>query len=441
MPPSIVTVSELNRLAREVLETGIPLLWVAGEVSNLTRASSGHLYFSLKDAGAQVRCVMFRSRAQLLPWQLANGQEVEVRALVSLYEPRGDFQLGVEAMRRAGLGRLYEALARLQQRLGDEGLFAAERKRPLPRYPRTIAIVSSPQAAALQDVLAAFRRRAPHVRLQLFPTPVQGDGAAQSIASALAAAGGSDAEVILLVRGGGSIEDLWAFNEEPVARALAACGRPTISGVGHETDSTIADFVADVRAPTPTAAAELATAGWFAAGAELRRLEDRLGHSAARLISRLQQRLDDSARRLVHPASRLTRHRERLDLLGRRLQLATGGRVRDAGTQTLRMRARLRGVAPRPDVLRSRLDIAAHRLRQATRAVLDGAARRLAAPAAALPQLSPEAPLARGYAIVRDADGRIVRAANAIAPGETVRLQLGSGEALARVEKSIPATS
>ncbi|MBI4757184.1 MAG: exodeoxyribonuclease VII large subunit, partial [Betaproteobacteria bacterium] len=276
-PDVVLSVAELNRAARQVLERGFPLLWVAGEVSNLARAASGHVYFSLKDAAAQVRCVMFRHRAQLLPWRLDNGARVEARALVTLYEPRGDFQLTVEALRHAGLGALYEAFARLRERLGAEGLFDEAGKRPLPALPRTVGVVSSLQAAALQDVLAALRRRCPHVAVVIYPVPVQGADAARQMAARLLEAGTrGECEVLILARGGGSIEDLWAFNEEAVARALRTCLLPVVCGVGHETDVTIADLASDRRAATPTAAAELVSAGWMEVAAHLPQLSRRL---------------------------------------------------------------------------------------------------------------------------------------------------------------------
>lgn len=435
--PSIVSVSELNRLTRNLLEREIPLLWVAGEISNLTRAASGHIYFSLKDESAQVRCVMFRSRAQLVPWQLANGQQVEARALVSLYEPRGDFQLGIEALRRAGLGRLYETFARLRQQLEAEGLFATERKRSLPRYPRAIAIVSSPQAAALQDVLAAFRRRAPHVELVLYPTPVQGDGAAAQIAAAIGEAGATGhCDLLLLVRGGGSIEDLWSFNEEIVARALAACPLPTISGVGHETDVTIADLVADLRAATPTAAAEIASQDWAAAAARLDELGRRLPTACGRLMDRLRQRLDHLARRLIHPATRLAQHRDRLELLDSRLLSAVLRRKQSAEQSLLRLQNRLERAAPRLDAHRSQIDMLAHRLRRASMMQMEMAAGRLQRAATALAHLNPEATVARGYAIVRDQHGVIVSNAGTLSIGQAVTLQLAVGHAGARIENA-----
>ncbi|MFP5403699.1 MAG: exodeoxyribonuclease VII large subunit [Gammaproteobacteria bacterium] len=244
----VLTVSELNRMARRALESQLPLLWVEGEVSNFTRAASGHWYFSLKDANAQVRCVMFRGRNQFADFTPANGDHVEVRALPSLYEARGDFQLGAEQIRRAGAGRLYEAFLKLKARLDAEGLFDPAKKRALPRFPRTLGIVTSPQAAALHDVLTALSRRMPGLPVILYPTPVQGAGAGAQIAAAIRTAGArAECDVLLVCRGGGSLEDLWAFNDEAVARAIAMSPMPVVSGVGHETDFTIADFAADLR--------------------------------------------------------------------------------------------------------------------------------------------------------------------------------------------------
>lgn len=420
-----------------LLERELPLLWVAGEVSNLTRAASGHVYFSLKDETAQVRCVMFRSRAQLVPWQLANGQQVEARALVSIYEARGDFQLGIETLRKAGLGRLYEAFAKLKQQLDNEGLFAPEHKQTLPRFPRSIAIVSSPQAAALQDVLAAFHRRAPHLKLTLYPTPVQGDGAATRIAAAIdQAAGDGRNDLLLLVRGGGSIEDLWAFNEEVVARALYRCAIPVITGIGHETDTSIADFVADLRAATPTAAAEIATQAWDAAAATLSELSERLQRGMERQLGRLQQKIDGYAHRLIHPAARLAQHRDRLDLLSNRLHAAVQRRQQNAHHSLLRLQTRLVRAQPRLDPQRRRLELLSNRLQHATDSRLTSLTQRLQHAAAALEHLSPDATVARGYAIVRDLHGALVLSAGQLSPGDSIAIQLAAGRLGARVENT-----
>lgn len=416
LTPEILTVAELNRAARRLLEQQFPLLWVAGEISNLTRAASGHVYFSLKDAQAQVRCVMFRSRAQLLPWQLDNGQQVEVQALVTLYEARGDFQLNVEGMRRAGIGRLYELFLKLREKLAGEGLFAPERKREIPRYPRRVGIVTSPQAAALRDVIAAFRRRAPHVELIIYPTLVQGAEAPAAIVAALNAAHArNECELLLVVRGGGSIEDLWAFNDEAVARALAAhrdSPAPTIAGVGHETDTTIADYVADRRAATPTAAAELASAGWFEAAAEIDALDAALCAAMQSALETRMQALDRLALRLVHPAQRLAATRQRLALLAHRLQAAMQQRT----TQ------------------QPRLDRLGHRLRQAMAAQCARRHQQLSRCQGALAALSPLATLERGYSIVRGPDGAIVRDAAQLATGDDLQLQFARGKVGARVK-------
>lgn len=434
---TVISVSELNRQARQMLERKFPLQWIAGEISNLTRAASGHIYFTLKDEGAQARCVMFRSRAQTLPWRLENGQQVEARALVSLYEARGDFQLNVEALRRAGLGRLFEAFARLKEKLDTEGLFSPERKRPLPRFPRHIGIVSSPQAAALRDVLAALRRRAPNVHAILYPTPVQGEGAASSIAAAIATADRRDeCELLLLVRGGGSIEDLWAFNEEPVARAIAACSRPLVCGVGHETDLTIADLVADLRAATPTAAAELATQGWFDAGAEINALQHALHNAIADRIARAQQGLDHLALRLIHPAQRLARGREQLALLSSRLGAALARETRRHRERIDRNALRLGRNIPRTEHRRGRLALLDQRLAAAIQRQTEQRRNTLAALHAALAHLNPQATLARGFAIVRDAAGRVVSDAATLRNGDAASIDLAHGHAHVRVVDS-----
>lgn len=434
----VVSVGELNRLARRCLEREFPLLWVAGEISNLSRAASGHVYFSLKDRDAQVRCVMFRARAQSIPWRLENGQQVEAHALVSLYEARGDFQLNIEALRRAGLGRLFEAFARLKAALEAEGLFAAERKRALPRYPRRIGIVSSPGAAALGDVLACLGRRAPHLGAIIYPTLVQGDRAADEIANAITVAGErKECDVVLLVRGGGSIEDLWAFNEETVARAIAASPLPIICGVGHETDTSIADFVADLRAATPTAAAELATQAWHEAIRETSGFRARLFRAMQYRIAREQQGLDQLSMRLIHPATRLAQAGDRLARLGSRLKASIiqglhlrRDRVNRAALALGRRAPRIEAGRGHIKLLEQRLD-AALRKQQGTRQhALDNLA-------AALAHLNPQATLGRGFAIVRDARGQLVSDAARLRRGDTVSLYLARGEAQASILDSI----
>ena len=303
---TILSVSALNRSVRDLLEHRLPLAWVAGEISNFLQARSGHLYFSLKDSAAQVRCVMFRSRGMLLDWEPRDGMQVEVRALVTLYEARGDFQLNVEYMRPAGLGALYEAFLRLRDKLEREGLFDPLTKRPLPAYPRAIGVVTSKAAAALRDVLTTLRRRNPAIPVIVYPTAVQGEAAPAEIVAALVAAGRrAECDVLILCRGGGSIEDLRAFNDERVARAVRASPIPVVVGVGHETDFTIADFAADVRAPTPTAAAELASPPRDELLVRIGILARRLRRCVERDLETRMQALDHLSRRLIHPGRRL----------------------------------------------------------------------------------------------------------------------------------------
>ncbi|MDP1957576.1 MAG: exodeoxyribonuclease VII large subunit, partial [Rhodocyclaceae bacterium] len=441
MPADILTVTELNRQARLLLEQRFPLLWVSGEISNLTRAASGHVYFSLKDSQSQVRCVMFRSRAQILPWQLENGQQVEAQALVTLYEARGDFQLNVEGMRRSGVGRLYELFVRLREKLADEGLFDAARKRELPRFPRRIGIVTSPQAAALQDVIATLARRAPHVELIVYPTLVQGAAAPAAIVAALqTAARRNECDVLLIVRGGGSIEDLWAFNDEAVARAIVAQSAahyatppaPTICGIGHETDITIADYVPDRRAASPTAAAELASAGWFAAAHELAGLAKSLRHAVQLQIESRMQAVDRLALRLLHPAKRLAANRQRLELLARRMH--TAGRLTAQREVLTDLQLRLARARPALQPAHQRLDRLAGRLRQAMQGLTAVRRDRLTHCNSALAALSPAATLLRGYSITQDAAGRVVRDAAQLAAGDTLQLQFAVGGATAVVD-------
>ncbi|MDP2821434.1 MAG: exodeoxyribonuclease VII large subunit [Sulfuritalea sp.] len=436
-PVTVVSISELNRLARQSLEREFPLLWVAGEISNLTRAASGHVYFSLKDEAAQARCVMFRSRAQSIPWKLENGLQVEARALVSLYEPRGDFQLNIETLRRAGLGRLFEAFARLKARLEADGLFAAGRKRPLPRFPQRIGIISSPRAAALRDVLVALKRRAPHLTAILYPTLVQGDSAAGEIAKAIAVAGQrNECDLLLIVRGGGSIEDLWAFNEEAVARAIVASPLPTISGVGHETDTTIADYVADLRAATPTAAAELATQGWHEAADEIADLGTALTRAMQYRIARQQQGLDHLALRLIHPATRLAQARDRLALLGSQLDASLARGLRRHRERLNRGALALGRSIPRTERRSGQLGLLAQRLRAALREQQQNRLNALGNIATALTHLNPQATLARGFSIVRDGSGRLVTDVASLHPGQTVSLHLARGEAEASIVRT-----
>lgn len=426
----VMTVSQLNQAVSRLLERSFPLTWVAGELSNVTRAASGHWYFTLKDAGAQVRAVMFRGRAHYVDFNPREGDKVEVRATVGLYAARGDFQLNVESMRRAGVGNLYEAFLRLKSALAAEGLFDAERKRALPDFPRTIGIVTSPQAAALRDVLTALRRRAPHIAIVLYPTPVQGDGAAEKIALAIrSAARRGECDLLLLCRGGGSLEDLWSFNDEAVARAIADCDIPVISGVGHETDVTIADFVADLRAPTPTAAAELAAKPrdeWFA---ELGQHADDLTEALRRQLDERAQTLDWLAHRLQSPATAIRHHRWRLATWRSRLQHATTTPLTTARFRLAQARQRLAHALPDTRLAYSRLQGSATRLTAAFASQFRAHRHELTSRQATLDVLAPQRTLERGYAILRDEQGSIIRQTGQIHPPQRLLVILAEGSA------------
>jgi len=434
--PEVLPVSVLNRLSREVLERSFSLLWVSGEISNLTHAASGHVYFSLKDETAQVRCVMFRNRAQLLPFRLHEGLHVEARALVTLYEARGDFQLNVEALRHAGIGALYEAYARLREKLDKEGLFDAARKRALPIYPRRIGIVTSLQAAALRDVLAALHRRSPQVPVVIYPVPVQGEGAAEKIATAIRLAGTrAECNTLIVTRGGGSIEDLWAFNEEVVARAIATSSIPVIVGVGHETDVTIADFAADHRAATPTAAAELASAGYVDARTVLRQLGAALRETMRRRIETRMQRLDLLSRSLLHPGERMARIGAELAHARSRLNAAL--RLRLAGERNALQNAGLRLTACRPDFKQRQRTLVQLKtqLASAMTATLRHGSTTLNAVTNNLAHLNPASVLGRGYSITRNARGDIVRNSEQLTADETISIAFAQGWAHAQITK------
>ena len=431
----VLSISSLNRLVRDCLESAFPLTWVGGEISNLTYAASGHVYFSLKDSSAQVRCVMWRNRAQLLGWRLENGQKVEARALVSFYEPRGEFQLNIEAVRKSGQGDLFERFLRLKEKLENEGIFAVDRKKGLPAFPRHLAIVSSLQAAALRDVLTTLQRRAPYLRLTIFPAPVQGDGAGAKVAEALTQASVSQCDAIILCRGGGSIEDLWAFNEECVARAIRASAIPVICGVGHETDFTIADFAADLRAPTPTAAAELAAPDRDTLLGALDQLDSKLRRRFDRAIEDRQQRIDWLAARLVHPTERIRQRQEESQQLGQRLRRALQARIDQAGLRITALGQRQAGARPRPEKLNASLDHLHFRLSSHSQWEISQHAGKLKSLSRSLIQLDPHAVLARGYAIAIGTDGRAIRDAAKLNRGDSLQLSFARGSASATINQ------
>lgn len=412
----VLSVAALNRAARTLIEGGFGVVWVEGEISNFSRPASGHWYFTLKDREAQLRCTMWRPRNVLLRFAPRDGQLVQARGRVSLYEARGEFQLVVEHMEDAGAGALQRAYEELRVRLGAEGLFAAERKRALPAAPACIGVITSPTGAALRDILHVLAQRFPAAAVIVYPVPVQGAAAAPAIAAALdVASERAECDVLILARGGGSLEDLWAFNDERVARAIVHCQLPVVSGVGHETDVTIADFAADVRAPTPTAAAQLAVP-------DRRVWLQRLALLAQRFGSAMRRKLADDAAQLraryerlqrAHPGSRLAQHAQRLDELELRLRRALQARLQFAATP----------LAP----LRARLDAAWSRLAATALTRVELAAR-------ALHAVSPLATMERGFAVVVRAEGGTLVRQLADAPvGSTVEAHLADGVLVAQV--------
>jgi len=432
--PPVLSVTALNQQVARLLERTFPLVWIGGEISNFTRASSGHWYFTLKDDAAQVRAVMFRSRAQYAGFIPREGDKVEVRALVTLYGARGDYQVNVEAIRRAGVGPLYEAFLRLKEKLSSQGLFDQERKRALPLFTRSIGIVTSPQAAALRDVLTALKRRAPHVNVVLYPAPVQGQFAADKIAEAIMTASRrAEVDVLLVVRGGGSIEDLWSFNEECVARAIAACAIPVISGVGHETDVTIADFAADMRAATPTAAAELAATAredWMASlsadALDLRR-------AMWRQLSEANQGLDNLSRRLLSPTAQIAHQRLKLRAMAASLTHALRVPINRGGVTLAQLQQRW--ARHRPDLRTLRAQIMSEQ-RHLNASVCSQVKQRrdaLTALAAQLELLNPQRTLERGYAIVSNAQGQALRSPGQIKARTALTVRLAEGSAEVRV--------
>ncbi|GGY02456.1 exodeoxyribonuclease VII large subunit [Paludibacterium paludis] len=424
----VISVATLNRMARQLLEGGLPPTWISGEVSNLTLAASGHAYFSLKDGGAQIRCVMFRHRLSQAGFRPAEGMQLELRGTVTLYEARGDYQITVDTMRQAGLGRLYEAFEQLKARLAEQGLFDSAAKRPLPAHPRAIGVVTSPAAAALRDVITTLRRRMPSIPVILYPTPVQGEGAAQQVAAAIRLASErAETDVLIVCRGGGSIEDLWAFNEECVAWAIADSVIPVVTGVGHETDVTIADFVADRRAPTPTAAAELVSPDKAQLAAQLEQARRHLYRALARQLTDKSQHLDFLARRLSHPGERLRQQQERLRTA--RANLARLGRenIRRKQWSLDMAKTRLLGCEPGLAIPARRVQAARAALEHAMQSALADKSRHLARLDGMLGAMDPHAVLSRGYAIVENAVGRAIRAPAELADGETVTLRLAEG--------------
>ncbi len=440
--PAVWSVSELNRRVKGVVEAAFELRWVRGELSNVVRAASGHWYFSLKDDAAQVRCVMFRGRAQSVSFTPANGIEVEVRAMPTLYEARGDFQLGVETMRRAGVGALHEAFERLKHKLDAEGLFDAAQKRPPPSFARRIGIVTSLKAAALRDVLTTFRRRAPMIEIVIYPAAVQGADAVAELVKALSTAmQRQEVDALLICRGGGAMEDLWAFNEEPVARAIAKFRQvtqlPVVSGIGHETDFTIADFVADVRAPTPTAAAEILSPDVRQLRVERNRLSRRLRRAVESHLAQRRQGLDLAARSLVSPKQRIEHERDVLQGLLQRMQRMQQWQHAQRSMRLGATQHRLEQARPSTSERQQRLLNSAASLRLSARTCLAQWQAGVAQHRQALLMLDPKRVMTRGYAMVRrdTKGGSVVTSARNLAPGQTVVVQFTDGQVSANVTK------
>nr|WP_024309241.1 exodeoxyribonuclease VII large subunit [Pseudomonas sp. P818] len=432
----VLSVSQLNNRARLLLEDVFSGIWVEGEISNLARPASGHVYFTLKDNQAQVRCALFRQNAARVRQALRDGLAVKVRGKVSLFEGRGDYQLILDAVEPAGDGALRLAFEALKEKLGAEGLFSTERKIALPAHPKRIGIVTSPTGAVIRDIISVFRRRAPQVELNLIPTAVQGREATAQIVRALQRADGQGFDALILARGGGSLEDLWCFNEESVARAVAACVTPIVSAVGHETDVSIADFVADVRAPTPSAAAELLAPDSSELVQRLHNLQRRLMLHMQGRLARERLRLEGVSRRLRHPGERLRQQAQRLDDLDMRLRRAFNQQLANQRERLARLDARLAAQHPGRNLalLRQRLDGLAARLPRAMQGQLRSQRQQLSALAAQLQIVSPLATLGRGYSILLDERGQAVRSAAQTQPGQRLKARLSVGELDVRVE-------
>ena len=433
---SALTVSELNHYVKCLLESNFPLLWIRGEISNLKCYQSGHWYFTLKDAAAQVRCVMFNHKNRYLDWIPRDGMQVEVLTLVSLYEPRGDFQLNVETMRRAGLGGLYEAFEKLKAKLDRMGLFDVEKKKPLPIYPIQVGIITSPDTAALRDVLTTLQRRMPALPIIIYPTPVQGKVAAGSIVEAIKIANRrAECDVLIVCRGGGSIEDLWAFNEEIVAQAIAVSKIPIVCGIGHEIDFTIADFVADRRAPTPTAAAEMVSPDRQALLQQLNNQRQHLMRAVQHILERAMQRIDLLSYRLVYPGDRLRQQCLQLQLLRNRL-VQTWVHRQDKQQWKLRELARrLSAASPTRLQYDRQLREQWVRLRNSHARLLDMKQTRLNHWQMQLAHLNPQSVLERGYSITFTQQGEIVRDSKQLQPSDRIRVKFAQGQTEADVRE------
>jgi len=441
IPRNVLTPSQLGALARDLLEGSFPLVWVEGELGGVSRPASGHLYFNLKDARAQLRCAMFRPKSQYLPFAPRDGLQVLIRGRLTVYEARGDLQLIVDHMEEAGEGALRRAFEELKAKLAAEGLFDATRKRALPKFVRRLGVITSPSGAAVRDVLHVLQRRFPLIDVEIIPVPVQGAAAAPVIVNALQWAGASGRyDALLLTRGGGSLEDLWCFNDETVARAIVASPVPVVSGVGHEIDTTLADFAADLRAPTPSAAAELLVPDRAELLAVLYRQRARLDESLRRRMDAPTQRADRAWLRLqaLRPHARLERGAERLVELRRRLDDQLLRPLLQRHERMSSLAARLRLLHPRATLLLRRETLARDAVALQRNFTESLAQRRLHlhGVARALDAVSPLATLRRGFAILHDADGSIVRSVAQTHVDQKLSAKLADGNIRLRVEPS-----
>lgn len=436
----ILTVTEFTGILRHLLEENFAHVWVEGEVSNFSAPASGHFYFTVKDAGAQLRCVMFRASARALKFKPKDGMGLILRGRISVYDQRGEYQLIVDYLEPKGIGALQFAFIQLKEKLAKEGLFAAERKKPLPLLPQRIGIVTSPSGAAIHDILNILNRRYANVEVLISPVKVQGEGAAQEIAAAIRDFNRyGKVDVLIVGRGGGSLEDLWAFNEEVVARAIADSTVPVVSAVGHELDFTIADFVADLRAPTPSAAAELVVKSKNELTAEVENLSHRLVRSVERRISDLYGKVHLLARGLKDPSLLLGHLSQRVDDLAERLERAAHADIRRRKERVASMTRHLRLKDPALEVERckERMIAGAARMQVAMRRILDGMHERMAVHAGKLQVLSPLLTLSRGYSIARTLpEKEVIRSYLQRRPGERLELILHEGALVCTVEKS-----
>lgn len=428
----IFTVSRLNQTVRLLLEQEMGQVWISGEISNFTQPASGHWYFTLKDDSAQVRCAMFRNSNRRVTFRPQHGQQVLVRANITLYEPRGDYQIIVESMQPAGEGLLQQRYEQLKQRLAAEGLFDQSLKKPLPSPARQVGVITSKTGAALHDVLHVLQRRDPSLPVVIYPTAVQGEDAPGQIVRAIELANRRDeCDVLIVGRGGGSLEDLWSFNDERVARAIFASRIPVVSAVGHETDVTIADFVADLRAPTPSAAAEIVSRNQLELLRQIQSQQQRLEMAMDYFLASNNQRFTRLHHRLQqqHPQLRLARQQTELVRLKQRLDTAVDARLRRASLQQQRLSQRLsqHTSLPRIHRLQTRLQQHEYRLSQLVSARLGASRERFATLAAHLEAVSPLATLARGYSVTQAQDGKLLKQTRQIKPGDTLTTRLADG--------------